>query len=65
MRANVVVVGQEFVDLLLQFGGGGCRGQGPQVLLERLVEAFDLAAGLRMVGAAQQALDEWVPGSVH
>jgi hypothetical protein len=47
---DVVVVVTEGVQLPLQFGGGACAGLGGQPLLLGLVEAFDLAAGLRVVG---------------
>jgi hypothetical protein len=50
VRAHGVVVGEEFVDLVLQLGDGRRGGLGAQVLFEGLVEAFDLAAGLRLSG---------------
>ena len=52
MRAAFVVVGPECVELLLQLGDGrgGCLSGQPS--LEGLVEPFDLALGLRVVGCA-------------
>ena len=57
VRADVVVVVGEGIELALQCGerlGGGLLGQ---VALERLVQALDLAAGLGVVGARVLELD--------
>jgi hypothetical protein len=51
VRAPLVVVGDEALDLCLQPRQRVRLTLRRQVLLERLVEALDLAAGLRVVGA--------------
>lgn len=49
----VVVVGDEGVELGLQFGEVGGRWAAAEPFLEGLLEAFDLAAGLGVVGAGR------------
>jgi len=51
VRALVVVVGDEAVDLALEGCHGPGRPLGGEVVLEGLVEALHLPAGLRMVGS--------------
>ena len=50
MRSLLVVVLTEAVELGLQVGQGAGGGLLAEVALEGLVEAFDLAAGLGVVG---------------
>jgi hypothetical protein len=50
MRPDVVVVGDEAVDRPLELLLGLDVLLGRDELLERLVEAFDLAAGLGVIG---------------
>jgi len=52
VRAAGVVVGGEGIQLGLQPGGGGGGVLAGEPVLEGLVQAFDLPAGLRVVGAA-------------
>jgi hypothetical protein len=47
-----VVDGGEFVEQCLKVGDGGGSGSGSQPAFEGLVESFDLALGLGMVGVA-------------
>jgi hypothetical protein len=49
MRPDMVVVGDETVQLGLELGHRGARVLALEELLERLMEALDLAAGLRMI----------------
>ena len=49
--SNVVVVAAEPVELAVQAGDGACGWLGGEPLLLGLLEAFDLAAGLGVVGA--------------
>ena len=51
MWSVVVVVIDEGVELCLYVGDGGWGWLAAQVLLEGLVEAFDFAAGGRVVGS--------------
>jgi hypothetical protein len=55
--SGVVVVGAKCVQLQLEVGRRVCRRLLGQELLEGLVEALDLAAGLGMVGRGVLALD--------
>ena len=57
VRPHVVVVGTEGVQLELQVAQRLSRGLLGEELLQGLVEAFDLAAGLRVVGGGVLALD--------
>ena len=57
MGADGVVVAAEPVELGLQGGDGGGSALVGQPLLEGLVEAFDLAAGLGVVGAGVLVVD--------
>jgi len=50
VRAAVVVLGDELIELVLQFGDGGGAGLGFETFLQGLVETFDLAAGGWVVG---------------
>jgi hypothetical protein len=50
MRTDLVVVGDERVQLHLELSLGLGRGLLGEMFLERLVEALDLAAGLRVIG---------------
>ena len=50
MGSDLVVVAAEGVELRLQLAGGGRWWLLLQPFLEGLVESFDLAAGLRVVG---------------
>lgn len=50
--AVVVVDGGEGVEQGLQFGDGGWVRAGGQPAFEGLVEAFDFALGLGMIGVA-------------
>ena len=52
VRPAGVVVGGEGIQLGLQFGDGGGRVLAGEPFFEGLVEALDLAAGLRVVGPA-------------
>jgi hypothetical protein len=52
-----VVVGGELVELGLQAAGGGGQVVAGEPFLQGLVEALDLAAGLRVVGAAMAEPD--------
>ena len=52
MRPGGVVVGGELVELGLQPADGGGGVVAGEPFFEGLVEALDLAAGLRVVGAA-------------
>jgi len=47
----VVVGGGEGVEVLLEFGDGAGCGVGVEEAFEGLMEAFDLAAGGRVVGS--------------
>lgn len=55
--AHVVVVGGEAVELCLQLDDGRWSRLAGEEPFERLVEPFDLAAGLGMVGARVLQLD--------
>ena len=57
VRPDRVVVGLEAVQLVLRPGDRGGAGLGGEPLLQRLVEPFDLAASLRMVGPGVGDLD--------
>ena len=57
MRADGVVVAGEGVQLGLQDRDGGGGWLTGQPFLEGLVESFDLAAGLRVVGAGVPEAD--------
>ena len=57
MRPLLVVEVLEPVELGLQFGEGGGRWLLGEPLLQGLVEAFDLALGLRVAGVAVLLLD--------
>jgi hypothetical protein len=50
VRPDGVVVALEAVQLALQLGDGGGGGLGGEPLLQGLVEPFNFAAGLRVVG---------------
>jgi hypothetical protein len=50
VRPGVVVELDEPVQLGLQLAEAGCPGLVAQPPLQRLVEAFDLSAGLRLSG---------------
>jgi hypothetical protein len=50
VRSLVVVVGDEGVELGLQRPDGRRRGAGGEPVLQGLVEPFDLAAGLGVIG---------------
>jgi hypothetical protein len=52
VRALFVVVGAELVELALQLGERWGGWSGSQPALQRLVEAFGLALGLRVAGRA-------------
>ena len=67
VRPDGVVVAGEAVQLGLQSGDAGRRWLGGQPLLQGLVEAFRLAAGLRMVraGVAPKTLCHSPPSVAH
>jgi hypothetical protein len=55
--SHLVVVVAEAIELGLESGDGGGSALLGQPLLEGLVEAFDLAAGLGVVGAGVLVVD--------
>jgi hypothetical protein len=57
VRSGVVVVGQERIQLGLQRRQGGGWWAGGEVFLQGLVEAFDLAAGLWVMGPGVGGVD--------
>src|SRR5207344_3609338 len=57
VRSHLVVVGDEPIDLGLELGDRADGWLTGQERLHRLVEALDLAAGLRMVGTGVAELD--------